>query len=164
MKKWLVIIGAAVAALVIVTAAYTATGDQGRRLAGPFCVGKPGLSPAAGNVPRAGVVRSIAVTQACRSDEIRKFGVAVPHPEIGATASGGSAGADGATGSSGEKGAKGDTGATGPAGPKGDPGSLEGAGTATLCVSNGGNVKVEIGKHECDPGHQRLIVVIASDS
>ncbi len=159
MKKWLILFGIALAAFLVITGIGMAYGkDQGRRLAGPFCVGKPNAGQ------NAGVVRSIAAVQACRSYEIRKLGLAVPHPEVGGGT--GKAGADGSAGASGEKGEKGDTGATGPAGPKGDKGdtgSLEGTGYVTLCISNGGNVKAAVGKHDCDPGHDRVLAVTVSD-
>ncbi len=166
MKKATTIIVIALAALMVIGTVSAASGDQGRRLSGPFCVGKPGLTPlVVGNkkVIRAGVVRSIAASQTCNETEIRKFGVAVPHPEFPATAG------PSVAGPAGEQGAKGDTGAAGkdgadstvpgPKGDKGDPGSLDGTGVITLCVSNGGNVKVAIGKHDCDPGHDRYLVV-----
>lgn len=94
-----------VLALAIVGIASGASSDQGRRLAGPFCVGKANLSPfyakGTGWISRAGVVRSVSVTEQCQRTEIRKFGVAVPDVDK-----------DGPT-VAGPQGPKGDTGAAG---------------------------------------------------
>jgi Collagen triple helix repeat (20 copies) len=114
MLKKLNIVGLAlVAMLIMVGVAFSASGDQGRRLSGPFCIGKPNAGV------NAGVVRSIAATQKCRSYEIRKFGVAVPHPERAA----GAAPAPGPAGATGPAGAKGDTGAVGAKGATGEQGA-----------------------------------------
>ncbi len=168
MKRLIALAIVIVAALVVVGFSQAYGSDQGRRLSGPFCVGKTNAGK------DAGVVRSVAASQVCRSYEIRKFGVAVPcstltpSPTSACTTGVGSgkAGADGSQGAQGEKGEKGDTGvtgATGPAGatgPKGDPGGLpDGVGYVTLCISNGGNVKAEIGKHDCDPGHDKVLAI-----
>ena len=112
-KQKVIVLGAAMLAALGVVAISAAQShvinDKGRRLAGPFCVGKNNAGK------NAGVVRSIAKTQKCRSYEIRKYGIAVPDNDATGTA----AGIAGATGPAGPQGAKGDTGATGPAGPQG---------------------------------------------
>ena len=83
-----------VTVLVLVAAASGANTDQGRRLAGPFCVGKTFLKPLDGsratNVPtfrisilRAGVVRSVALNQKCRPWENRKVRARDPRPRQG---------------------------------------------------------------------------------
>jgi len=126
-------------ALVLVSVTTAATGDQGRRLAGPFCVGKPGLAPIgikneAGNFitqSRAGVVRSVSATEKCQGDEIRKLGLAVPYPKLGSGPVGpagkdglnGARGAAGATGATGVAGATGSAGVTGPTGEAGATGA-----------------------------------------
>ncbi len=138
LQKVVVLMAAVLAALgvVAISAAQSSHGlnkDKGRRLSGPFCVGKNNAGK------NAGVVRSIAATQKCRSYEIRKFGVAVTDDDggvvgvaagvaggTGATGPQGAKGDRGATGAAGSQGAKGDTGATGaagPQGPKGDTGA-----------------------------------------
>jgi hypothetical protein len=113
--------------------ASKATDDQGRRLAGPFCIGKSFLKPLDGGratrqirfqlaVLRAGAVRSVAKTQPCRPWENRKLGLAWPGlPGTGTGPAGlqGPPGPAGAQGPPGPAGPKGDTGATGPAGPAG---------------------------------------------
>lgn len=152
-----------VVALVAVIAAGTtsgasssssATADQGRRLAGPFCIGKAGLRNLEGNragtvrpgrttqrfgILRAGVVRSIALGQKCRPWENRRVGLAVtgargpagPAGERGAAGAqgpagpaGGGTGPQGPAGPAGPAGATGATGATGPAGPAGAAGAI----------------------------------------
>jgi len=88
-------------AIVLLLGAGIATataGDQGRRLAGPFCVGA-----------KTGVVRSVAATKKCKRGELRKVGLALPA-------------AIGAKGVAGPIGPKGDQGAAGPAGPVGPAG------------------------------------------
>ena len=156
MKKRSFIVIAVVLTLAVVGIASGASSDQGRRLAGPFCVGKANLTPffvkKVGWVSRAGLVRSVAVTEKCQSYEIRKFGVKVPDVDetsagtagpvgpqgpqgaqgptgkTGAAGKDGAQGATGETGAQGEQGPKGDagatgeTGATGPAGPQGEKG------------------------------------------
>lgn len=119
--------------------------DQGRRLAGPFCVGKRFLKPLDGtratnspvfkiSILRAGVVRSVARTQPCRAWEDRKLGLAwpqIPGPAGPAGAQGpqglkgdtGAQGLQGIPGAVAAKGDKGDTGATGATGAKGDTGA-----------------------------------------
>lgn len=120
------------AGILAVTAggAPQATQDQGRRLAGPFCVGKRFLKPLDGSratqnpvfkvsILRAGVVRSVARTQPCRAWEDRKLGLA--WPQIPGPA--GPAGATGPKGDTGAQGPKGDTGAKGDTGLQGIPGT-----------------------------------------
>ena len=113
--------------------AGSASADQSRRLAGPFCISL-----------HTGVVRSIAVKKTCHHGEIRKFGVAFGgklatvlgpaglNGKNGSDGAGGSNGADGKDGANGSKadpGTKGDTGSigakgdAGPQGAKGDTGS-----------------------------------------
>ena len=142
---------ALVLVLVLVGTAMGASSDQGRRLAGPFCVGKTFLKPLDGGrtsgaitlkaaILRAGVVRSVANSQPCRPWENRKVGLAIPDPDPvtpgpagpagpagangtnGATGPVGPAGAKGDAGPAGLKGATGETGATGAPGPAGPPG------------------------------------------
>jgi hypothetical protein len=165
-------VGLIVLALVIVATATGASSDQGRRLAGPFCVGKAGLQPVwAKNeggkfvkLTRAGVVRSVSFGEKCQSDEIPKVGVAIPDNDPTApqapTAPGakgekgdkGDTGATGAAGAKGDTGAQGATGATGPAGPAGKDGK-DGTvtGTIPVCASNGGNLKLCGGDNGHDP-------------
>lgn len=92
--------------LVSVGIATAASGDQGRRLSGPFCIDG-----------KSGVVRSVALlhTGKCRKGEVRRVGVGDPLPTV-VNGTDGAVGATGATGATGPKGDKGDTGATGPAG------------------------------------------------
>lgn len=170
-------------ALILAGIANGASSDQGRRLAGPFCVGKANLTPfyvkAAGWVSRAGVVRSVSVTEKCQSTEVRKFGVAIPDNDpitpsaptkgekgdkgdtgaTGATGAKGDTGAQGATGDTGPAGPKGDTGATGAQGPKGDTGAAAQQGLA-VCASNGGNLKLCGG----DNGHHPVGYLILAGS
>ena len=159
--------------------------DKGRRLAGPFCVGKPNAGK------NAGVVRSIAKTQKCRSYELRKYGIAVPDDDTTAAATGitgangpagpqGPKGDTGATGAAGPAGAKGDTGATGaagPQGPKGDSGATGpqgpagpaganglGNGTIQVCVSSGGTLQLDVNGAPCDnQGHQPITLVVVNN-
>ena len=150
---------AIVLALAVVGIASGASSDQGRRLAGPFCVGKANLSPfyakGIGWISRAGVVRSVSVTEQCQRTEIRKFGVAVPDVDVQPTAP--VAGPQGPKGDKGDKGDTGATGATGPAGPAGKDGTNGGddendvqQGLA-VCASNGGNLKLCGGDNGHDP-------------
>jgi hypothetical protein len=115
--------------VMVVGIAGATTKDHGRRLAGPFCVGKRFLKPLDGSrvtnhptlalaILRAGVVRSVAVNQPCRPWENRKVGLAIPDVDPTPTP-----GATGPAGPAGPKGDKGDTGATGAAGAKGDTGA-----------------------------------------
>jgi hypothetical protein len=123
--------------LVLIVAGTTGatTNDQGRRLAGPFCVGKADLNNLEGKktgvgigkttrkfgILRAGVVRSVAVKQPCRPWEVRKFGLALPK-------------VPGVPGPAGERGPAGPSGPAGPAGPSGP------AGPAGPAGSGGGSV------------------------
>ena len=190
LQKVIVLVAASLAALgvVAISAAQTTRGvnhDKGRRLSGPFCVGKPNAGK------NAGVVRSIAKTQKCRSYELRKYGVAVPDDDNTGVAAGlagatGPAGAKGDTGAAGPQGAKGDTGATGPAGAKGDTGATGapgpkgdtgatgprgpagpagaaglGNGTIQVCVSGGGTLQMDVNGQPCDnQGHQPITLVV----
>lgn len=140
MRKAITIVASIVAVLTVTTVVTAATGpgDQGRRLAGPFCVGKFNLAPvwvSGKRISRAGVVRSISVSEKCQDTEIRKFGVAIPCPTLtsadpstclpssnpvagapGANGSNGTNGSDGASGKDGKDGAKGEQGIPGVAG------------------------------------------------
>ena len=83
MRKLIVLVLAAL--LTTVGVAGATSGDQGRRLAGPFCIGKTTVSPLkvrnvfgqTVTVPRAGIVRSIGIGQKCNANENRRFGVPV---------------------------------------------------------------------------------------
>jgi hypothetical protein len=126
LQRLVVLLAAVLAALGVVAMSAAQSGssqDKGRRLAGPFCVGKNNAGK------NAGVVRSIAVTQRCRSYELRKLGIAVPDKDgdvVGVAA--GVAGTTGATGPQGPKGDTGATGATGAQGQKGDTGATDATG------------------------------------
>ena len=101
--KFYIIALAVVAALIVVGVSLGASSDQGRRLSGPFCVGKTDQGA------NAGVVRSIGASRQCRSYEIRKNGVAVSGPAgpagpKGAAGSQGNGGGDGAPGANGANG------------------------------------------------------------
>ena len=118
----LVSVGIVLAFAVTATGAPQVTEDQGRRLAGPFCIGKKFLRPLTADqvrrvskrprnindvrlglaVLRAGAVRSVAKGDKCRPWENLKPGVAV-------------------VGTPGPRGLKGDDGARGPAGAKVPP-------------------------------------------
>ena len=167
MRTRLLLAAVILAALVASTAmaastgpnAKTAEADKGRRLAGPFCIGKhfldsgvdvnirpttgPGRVLRARAILRAGVVRSIAQKDKCRPWEDRKLGLAVPRipgprgpagpPGPASTVPGppGPAGATGATGPTGPPGpAGGPPGPQGPAGPAGPKGDRGEAGPA----------------------------------
>jgi hypothetical protein len=133
--------------LIVVGSTGAANNDQGRRLAGPFCIGKANLKNLNGTLAglvkagkttrragilRAGAVRSVAKNQPCRPWEVRRNGLALPKipgpagpaGKAGANGANGANGAAGAKGDSGSAGSKGDTGATGAQGPKGDTGSV----------------------------------------
>ena len=112
---------AALAAILLITGvAAGSTGvsqDKGRRLAGPFCISLD-----------TGVVRAVAVNQACRPGEVRKVGVAIPCRTLtGAIVftSRGCVGPRGARGPKGDNGVgiQGAPGAAGPAGKDGAPGA-----------------------------------------
>ena len=154
MRRWLV--GLILVALLAAGVAGATTSDKGRRLAGPFCVGKRFLKPLDGGrtsgaitlraaILRAGVVRSVAAGQPCRPWEDRKLGLAVPdidQPSIGdqgpqgPPGPPGPAGKDGINGEpgigfqgpAGPAGAAGATGPAGPPGPQGPPGKDGGSG------------------------------------
>jgi hypothetical protein len=169
MKMKLII--ATIIALILATTALAGSTDQGRRLAGPFCVGKANLLPfntPQGWVSRAGVVRSVARTQECNSWENRKFGVAVPDNDPVSPTIDYRAPRDGQDGAKGDKGDTGVTGATGPAGPAGPAGAdgkdgTNGLGNATLqvCVSNGGTLQADVNGQPCDNGgHTTYTLVI----
>jgi hypothetical protein len=136
------------ALLTTVGVAGATSKDQGRRLAGPFCIGKTTVSPLkvknvfgqTVTVPRAGIVRSIGIGMKCNANENRRFGVPVkggagpagesgpigpqgPAGATGATGAKGDTGATGAQGPAGAQGAKGDTGEAGAEGAKGDTGA-----------------------------------------
>jgi hypothetical protein len=67
-RRWRARIAVALAALVVLAVvAGAAAGDQGRRLAGPFCVST-----------KTGVVRSVSARAKCHRREVRKTGLAVP--------------------------------------------------------------------------------------
>jgi hypothetical protein len=149
MRKLIVL--ALAAALTSVGVAGAQSNDQGRRLAGPFCIGKTSVSPLrlkniygqTVTMPRAGIVRSIGLGQKCNANENRRYGVPVqggagpkgdsgpvgpqgPAGPAGTTGAQGATGADGAQGPQGEvglPGPKGDTGATGAEGPAGADGA-----------------------------------------
>lgn len=143
MKKWFaVVVAIAVASVVLLgTTAFGASSDQGRRLAGPFCVGKKNVRNLEGNrlgtvrpgktterfgILRAGVVRSVAATQPCRPWENRKFGLALP-PNSGTPGPRGPAGERGPAGPAGPAGGgSGSVGPQGPVGPAGPPGPAGG--------------------------------------
>ncbi len=114
MRKLLLIV---VLAMLGASVAMGASSDQGRRLAGPFCVSV-----------HTGVVRAIAVTQKCKVGELRKVGVAIPITN----------GTKGPAGPAGLQGAKGDT---GPAGPgreqRRDTGATGATGAAGAAGENG---------------------------
>lgn len=84
------IIGGAAAA--VPQGPTTGPNDQGRRLAGPFCVG---LST--------GIVRAVPAAKPCKKGELRRFGFAVPHPETVAGPAG-PAGPQGPQGPAGQNG------------------------------------------------------------
>ena len=118
-------------------ASITQQQDKGRRLAGPFCVGKRFLKPLDGGrvtnhpvlglaVLRAGVVRSVAIGQPCRPWENRRVGLAIPDPDPVQAGPKGDTGPAGPPGPHGAYAGIGDIGAqgpVGPAGPKGDTGA-----------------------------------------
>jgi hypothetical protein len=136
-KKRNFIVGLFVLALIVVATATGASSDQGRRLAGPFCVGKANLSPffvkKVGWVSRAGVVRSVAVTEQCQSWELRKFG----QPDNDAATEGGVPGPAGPAGKDGTNGEGGD-----------NDDVQQGL---AVCASNGGNLKLCGGDNGHDP-------------
>jgi hypothetical protein len=142
--------------------------DQGRRLAGPFCVGKAWVKPlhVGGNkISRAGVVRSVALTEKCQVTEIRKVGLAVPDPDEASpgTPKGTPAPGPGTAGPAGPKGDKGDTGSQGVAGKDGKNGKDGlGDGFVYACVSNGGSVQLNVNGQPCgdNQGHTQIKLVV----
>jgi hypothetical protein len=154
--------------LTAVSVAAATSLDKGRRLTGPFCVDKKG-----------GTVHSVAATHACRSDQLRRYGVAVTGPR-GPQGPAGPQGAPGAPGAAGAAGTQGPAGPAGPAGPtgvKGDTGPAGppglGDGTIVICVDLGSKVhdsgsgadeyKMEFeGGSGCDSHDKALRVVTSS--
>jgi hypothetical protein len=140
-----------VASLTVSVIATAGTEDQGRRLAGPFCVGKANLNNLEGSrtglasgkttqqfgILRAGVVRSVAAKQECRPWEVRKLGLAIP-VQVGPQGERGPQGPPGPQGPAGQggQGPKGDKGDRGDIGPPGPPRDLP---TLTLCVTKIGS-------------------------
>ena len=110
MRKLIVLVLAAL--LTTVGVAGATSKDQGRRLAGPFCIGKTSVSPLkvknifgqTVTVPRAGIVRSIGIGMKCNANENRRFGVPVKGG-AGPKGDSGPIGPQGAAGPAGEKGA-----------------------------------------------------------
>ena len=147
MRKLIVLVLAAL--LTTVGVAGATSKDQGRRLAGPFCIGKTSVSPLkvknifgqTVTVPRAGIVRSIGIGMKCNANENRRFGVPVKGG-AGAKGDSGPIGPQGAaaprrarrvpparaTGQTGAQGEKGDTGAQGLQGEAGATGETGGSG------------------------------------
>jgi len=134
MRKLILLVLAALLTSVGVAGAQSS--DQGRRLAGPFCIGKTTVSPLrlknifgqTVTVPRAGIVRSIGVGQKCNANENRRLGVPVsggagPKGDAGPIGPAGAQGPAGAKGDTGAKGATGETGATGQTGATGETGA-----------------------------------------
>jgi Collagen triple helix repeat (20 copies) len=135
MRKLIMLVLAAL--LTSVGVAGATSRDQGRRLAGPFCIGKTTVSPLRVKntfgqivvVPRAGIVRSIGLGQKCNANENRRFGVPVrgggagPKGDAGPIGPQGPAGPAGANGANGAKGDMGPTGADGAEGPAGADGA-----------------------------------------
>lgn len=144
------VIAAAVAVLLFTGVAGA---DHGKRLAGPFCISV-----------KTGVVRSIASHPGhCKSDEVRRDGVAVSGPAgpPGPMGHQGPAGPQGKQGPMGQP-AIGDTGPPGPPGPAGAPGI--GNGTVTVCVPTAINqnkpwMSPEAGG--CPTGYALLRVVVS---
>lgn len=179
MKKHLTVF-IALAALILIPTALSSSTDQGRRLAGPFCIGKTTVSPLqvknvfgqTVTVPRAGIVRSISIGQKCNDNENRRFGQ--PDNDVDSVAGPqgpkGDTGARGPKGDTGEQGPKGDTGEqgpqgeTGPQGPKGDPGESNISDFVYACVSNGGTVQLNVNGHPCgeNQGHTQIKLAVVS--
>ena len=158
MRKLIVLALAGI--LTSVGVAGAQSNDQGRRLAGPFCIGKTTVSPLrlkniygkTVTVPRAGIVRSIGMSQKCNANENRRFGVPVaggagpkgdsgPIGPRGPAGSAGPAGAKGETGATGNTGSTGETGATGAQGPAGDDGAQGERGEVDLPARRGRPVR-----------------------
>lgn len=141
----------AVLLLIVVGTSGAANNDQGRRLAGPFCIGKANLKNLNGTLAglvkagkttrragilRAGAVRSVAKNQPCRPWEVRRNGLALPKipgpagpaGKAGANGVNGAPGANGANGAAGVAGAVGATGSVGATGATGAVGPMGPAG------------------------------------
>lgn len=184
--------------LIVVGSSGAVSNDQGRRLAGPFCVGKANLNNLEGSrsgvrsgkttrrfgILRAGAVRSVAVTQPCRSWEIRKFGLALPKvPGVPGPAgergpagpagppgpvgpAGPAGGGGGSVGPAGPAGPAGAVGPAGPVGPKGADGSGLGDHTRWVCVNStedGGKPLFDGGTGltpDCKPGAKSAFKVV----
>ena len=137
----------AVLLLIVVGTSGAANNDQGRRLAGPFCIGKANLKNLNGTLAglvragkttrragilRAGAVRSVAKNQPCRPWEVRRNGLALPKipgpagpaGKAGANGVNGAPGANGANGAAGVAGAVGATGSVGATGATGATGAV----------------------------------------
>ena len=145
--------------LIIAGTSGAATNDQGRRLAGPFCVGKAGLRNLEANrnglvsrtrtterfgILRAGVVRSIALKQKCRPWENRRLGLQVRGPA-------GPPGDRGPAGPPGERGPAGSSGSSGPAGPAGATGAKGDVGPQGLKGDRGERGERGPRGEGCDP-------------
>ena len=173
MRKLIVLAFAAL--LTSVGVAGAQSNDQGRRLAGPFCIGKTTVSPLrlkniygqTVTVPRAGIVRSIGISQKCNANENRRFGVPVtggggakgdsgpigprgPQGASGAAGAKGDTGAKGGGGAKGEAGAKGDTGATGAQGATGADGAPGQQGEVGPAGAKGDPCSRRPGCYRCD--------------
>lgn len=153
LKRFCVYLAACLAAL-LVFGAVASAGEQGRRLAGPFCITKA-----------TGVVHAIAASHKCKPGEIRKVGLAVkgtpgpPGPAGPAGVQGpvGNTGPQGPPGATG-RGTQGEPGKQGPAGPPGPAGSVTGLSAGVLCVSNGNSVKWGgTDGSLCNRGHDLLV-------
>lgn len=115
MRKWYVFL-AAVAAVIVVGTTTAATGpnEQGRRLAGPFCIDADGT------------VHAVSASRECSAKQTRKVGVAVPCPTV--TVNGVPTNP-----------CKGPTGPQGPQGPQGNGGGTGAPGTDGKDGKNGKN-------------------------
>lgn len=157
-KLFLTFVIVAVTSLLLAGISLSASSDKGRRLTGPFCIGKPFLRPlGAKGVPivpllpartyedrlinsqvavlRAGVVRSVAKSEPCRPWENRKDGVAIPcktltplKPEVYCQGKTGKTGPAGKAGTNGKDGTNGAPGVNGKDGAPGTNGSTGPAG------------------------------------
>lgn len=117
-KRISIILASFLLAIGIVAGANGAQSDQGKRLAGPFCINKT-----------TGIVKSVAFRRnpECGANEVRKTGVAGLAGPQGVA---GPAGPQGLTGGPGSQGPVGPAGAAGPAGPQGETGATGAAGPA----------------------------------
>ena len=123
MKKFATIVVAVVVSIGVIGS--TASADKGRRIAGPICVNLD-----------TGVVRAVAEIpfQACRTGEIRRYGLKVQSKTIIIK---GKAGPKGATGKAGGNGAPGSAGVAGPSGPAGLQGPAGPAGATGAAGAKG---------------------------